>query len=767
MSHGLVAFVLLHYAFAGSLALLAFLIGARLTRRVAYHSAAEKLCFCTGLGLGVVASAVFLLGLLHLLTPTAVLGALAVASVLLWPTARDLQADAVRAWRSLSWRRLAACAAILVVLSPVLLLPLYPPVHWDATAYHLAVARIHASAHAVVPTPYLRFPVFPQLNEMLFALALLLYDDLAAHLVQFLMMGTTAAAICAWGRRAFGAAAGLWGAALWLSNPLVLWLGACGYIDLGLAAFLTLALYALFNWVSSRSAPWLLLCAAFLGFSAGVKYLALFPALGVGLLLAHRCARQGRVRDLVAFVALFLAIAGPWYLRNAVHTGNPVWPYWGSQLGYGPWTQEDTRDQLRHQFHPGAGRGPVALLLLPWNLAFHGPTSFLAEYPLSPVYPFLLPLCLGAAIRDSRLRALLAVTGLYTLVWFATAQQMRYLLHALPLLSLAAGAALGAFASRLRRVQSPALVGVVCVLVAVPGALRASVPGRFGSPLVPDALPPVRAEERAAFIQRFNPIHSAVELLNRRRGDDYTLYSLAYSNMAYFADGGFVGDWYGPARHGDLLKHLADPEALYQELRRLGVDHFLANQTGGFADFADALLSPGLLAGHLKLIHAGSALLFEVVDRPVQLEGARELLGNGGLEERSAGGPAGWEASGSPVLDGTGAHSYAGATAVLLDDRSWLEQSVPVEGGAHYVLRGFARAAGPGQSSRLRIHWLDAGGAVIGSSLRVVPETTGWSPRALAGSAPAAASRAELAVGADGGSEVWFDELSFARIGYR
>ncbi len=447
MNFGLLLFVLSHYSFLGLLALFAYAIGARVTRRVAYDSASGKFASCTGLGLGIIASAVFLLGLLHLLISAAILALFGILSVLLLSTWKELWRDAERAWRQISRKRVVLYGIILIVVTPVLLLPLYPPVHWDATAYHLAAAKIYASSHAVVPTPHLRFPVFPQLNEMLFTLALLLYDDLAAHLVQFLMMVLVATTIYAWGRRAFNARAGLWGAALWLSNPLVLWLGASAYVDVSLAMFLTLALYAFFNWFQSRSTSWLLISAAFFGFSAGVKYLALFPVLVVGLFLVYLSVREQKLRNIVAFGAIFLALAGPWYLRNAYYTGNPIWPYWGSRLGYGTWTAEDTKNQIADQFHPGAGKGPVALLLLPWNLAFHGATSFRAEFLLSPVYLFLLPFCLFAAIRDSYLRALLIATGLYTLFWFSTAQQMRYLIQALPLLSLAAGAAVEKFAA--------------------------------------------------------------------------------------------------------------------------------------------------------------------------------------------------------------------------------------------------------------------------------------------------------------------------------
>src|SRR5205823_29615 len=134
------------------------------------------------------------------------------------------------------------------------------------------------------------------------------------------------------------------------------------------------------------------------------------------------------------FAAIVIAIASPWYIRNAYYTGNPIWPYWGSKLGYGIWTPEDAKLQFDEQLHHGAGKGLGALLLLPWNFSFR-PKDFGGEFSLSPAYIFLLPIFLIAAIRHSYLRILLIAVGLYTLFWFSTVQVLRYLVSALPALS--------------------------------------------------------------------------------------------------------------------------------------------------------------------------------------------------------------------------------------------------------------------------------------------------------------------------------------------
>lgn len=760
-----------HYGFLIVLALFTYAVGARLTRHVSYHSSWEKFSFSTGVGLGAIALAVFLLGLLGLLFPGVVVAVAGVAVISSGNVWKELGKAAVRAWRSLTWSRGLGYAVLLVVVATLALLPLYPPIHWDATADHLSAAKIFARSHAVRSTPYLRLPVSLQLNETLFALALLVADDLSAQLVQFLMMMVVAAALYGWGRRVFTGRAGLWGAALWLSNPLVLWLGASGYIDDGLAMLLTLAIYAFFNWFLSRSRAWLAVSAALFGFSAGEKYLAWFPILVVGLFLLGLAAKERRLRDVVLFGALFVALAAPWYVRIAYYTGNPIWPYWGSRLGYGPWTAAETHVLLTDQLQSGAGRGVVALFRLPWNLAFHGPTIFRAEYPVSPVYLFLLPFCLLAAVHNSYLRALLIATALYTLFWFGTAQQMRYLVPALPLLSLASGAAVDELVVRRGRIHAVALATLIFLLLVFPGARRLRTPGRIGSPLRPKHLPPVTMKDRDRYIEDTNPLYSAVEFLNHTRGNHYTLYTFEFGNLAYYADGRFMGDLFGPARYSLITATSFRPPQLYQELRKLGASHLLVAENHEWLGrdlLAESVLTPSFLNSRFRLVYAGlSALLFEVEDQPVEVATPSELLSNGSFEQLSAGPPVGWTAVGKPLVDATGAQGYESRTGIRADQNDWLTQRVPVQSGAIYLLRNFTRAAKPGQFARLQINWVNRSGSLAAVDIQRVPAETDWHRHTLAARAPDDAAWADVYASVPDGSEAWFDDFSFVELRYR
>src|SRR5262245_22439819 len=128
------AFVLLHYLAIGALALVAYILGRRLTLRFAYDSFFEQASFSLTLGLGVIAYLVFLLGLIGILRASYLVILLLLGCLICLPawidlTRRpfDLIARIRTAARNRHWVIIALGIAALVLLLPILLLPLYPP----------------------------------------------------------------------------------------------------------------------------------------------------------------------------------------------------------------------------------------------------------------------------------------------------------------------------------------------------------------------------------------------------------------------------------------------------------------------------------------------------------------------------------------------------------------------------------------------------------------------------------------------------------------
>src|SRR5436853_3183228 len=205
-------FVLLHYSAIFLLALLSYVFGSCLTRRIEYKSVLEQISFSVTLGLGYIAYLIMLLGLLGFIYSWVVLIVfligLSICFTVEYDRLRNLRRT--RRERETSGKRphrwaLGVAAIFLIALS---LHFLAPPLYLgtnatDATSSHLACAKMFVQNHGLVFTPNLRYPVFPSTNNMLFTLALLFYDEILAQLVEFLMLVMLTMSLMAFGKRFF------------------------------------------------------------------------------------------------------------------------------------------------------------------------------------------------------------------------------------------------------------------------------------------------------------------------------------------------------------------------------------------------------------------------------------------------------------------------------------------------------------------------------------------------------------------------------------
>ncbi|HUF64791.1 MAG TPA: glycosyltransferase family 39 protein [Gemmatimonadaceae bacterium] len=584
-------------AFATILFVSSYVIGRRITWPLRYDSVWEEIGISSALGLGTVAYVIFVLGMAGALYPQVILPVLVLLLLLCYPVLRTVASRVTALLRGPArpgLRALVVSAIVIVALAPGFLLSLFPPtgdVH-DSISYHLPLASTYVEAHRVVLAPYLRYPTSPQANQMLFTLALLFTSEIGAHLVQFLMMILTAVLLYAWAVRIFSVSVALWAAALWLATPMVIRLGASAYIDIGLSLFVTAGAYALFRWLSTRTTAWLVLAGVFSGFAAGSKYSALFFVVAYGSVALYVAPRDQRKSLGFVFLVIAVGVAAPWYLRNFYYTGDPLFPTFGAVLGYTLWSPADVQGQVAD-----------------WrSRSLTGPGFELAEL-LKLAFPvlLLLPVTLYQGIRQPGVRPILLLVLAYTAFWLSGASLPRYLLPVWPLLALAAAASLGVVVGHRfvsGRFWRPAVTIVLAVMLLMPGWLFASASVYRRWPL------PTNDTMRDRYLAQRLETYPIYSYLNRERGEDYTLYALYDGRMAYYADGTFMGNYFGPARYRDLLDSMTSGETLFRHLKRLGATHFLVASR-----YPVELPRDQFFETNFKPVFAGShGVLFELGD---------------------------------------------------------------------------------------------------------------------------------------------------------
>jgi len=573
-------FLFIHLCSLAVLAATFFVVGRKLTSGVEYSNVWEEIGVSCTLGFGVTASLLFVLGMIHQLTrPTSrlVIGVLHLASASVWrSTLPRLRSSIAAAPRK---RLVAGSLFILLLTAPMLLLALYPPTQFDATLYHLPFATAFVDAGALPFLETLRFPVFPQLEEMLFVLGFFLSGEIAAQLSQFLALLLVAIILIAWGKSMASDRVGVWSAALWIGNPLAVWLGGAAYVDIGLSLFVTASFFAWYRWLRGAPTSWLVLSAAMIGFACASKYLGLFflAALAAATLIVS--FRRKSLRTALIFPSVVMAIAGPWYARIIYYTGNPLFPYYANLFGVSAWSEQPSVNPTAQDGSLVAFAAHQAieiathldfLFLVPFNAVF-AREVFHRQAPISPWYLLLIPLLAFPVLRGRTGRWIAALTFAYGLFWLTTIRDIRFLLPILPMVSLALAMGADDFVKRLTSHSSlkPTIHLVAVLLLVAPGWL-------YGCYKIAQLGPPPTSDsERSEFLSRHVVGYEAIAILNESSGYAYTVYGLFAENLRYYADGRFLGDLFGPNRFAEINRLLPEPPRLHEKLRSLEVEYLL------------------------------------------------------------------------------------------------------------------------------------------------------------------------------------------------
>lgn len=341
-------------------------------------------------------------------------------------------------------------SALLVVAGLALALDLVastaPPSSADALVYHLALPKRWLEL-GTIGDPFWQYAAFYPLGiETLFAQGLAIgggstASALHAFLGLFAALGVFGLA------RELGAGdvlAGAAGAALFVLQGVVTWEATSTFIELGLTFYVVLAAWHAVRFTRTpgyRPALWTGFLA---GATAGTKYLGplavAFLLLPFGLLVL----RRGRPGHLAGALGLTALVGGPWYLKNLIVTGNPVYPL---VFGGKGWTSaaQASLEVSQHDVYPGVSGPIVRVALLPIDLLLHGGNFDRGQYVGTAIFLFAASALFVRARAEARV-ALAAAAG-YTVAWWLILPQARYLLPALAIMAAVGG---GAAASLLR-----------------------------------------------------------------------------------------------------------------------------------------------------------------------------------------------------------------------------------------------------------------------------------------------------------------------------
>jgi hypothetical protein len=390
------------------------------------ESGLEDFVFSSGLGLGVMAYVVYVVGSLRALYRINVIIIIFVCAIIaLYPVIRFFKQFSLKktfqSFYEFSLFEKFLFAVIVFMPSICLFGALAPEIGNDALAYHLFHPKIFIQNHKIGYIPFTRESLWPYLTEMLFTLGLILKSAPLAKLFHYFFGILSAAAVFSFVRRFFSRREALLSTALFYSAPGIFMQSVYAYIDLAQCFYAFVAFFALMLWVEKKEIKLLMLAGIFTGLLLSVKLLGGIVLISLTIILAYESIRaKFDFKKIVFSILIFWLFAGlfsfVWYLRSYLILYNPVYPLLHNIFGSG-WETQIGIDL-------GVRRDILGFFRLPWDLVMHI-DSFGGEQ-IGVIFLAFLPFVLFNDFRHHIIRYISLYLVLYALIWFFIDPNIRF-----------------------------------------------------------------------------------------------------------------------------------------------------------------------------------------------------------------------------------------------------------------------------------------------------------------------------------------------------
>ncbi len=587
---------------------------------------AEHVLFSTAIGFAALAYAIFGLGLAHLLFSSVVYGMLIVLTILSIRECQPLFTN-IRHYLQRPYHitklDLALGTLLFGLFGYHLLGTLIPPLLFDALVYHLAIPKLYLLNHSIEYIPYSFFSNFPFFMEMLYTLGLAVQGPLVVNLLNYVIHLLMLASLYSLARAYCNHRIALLSVLIFYTVPWVGMESFLPYIDVGLALYVVLALYALLNWISRRHSGWLIVCGVCSGVGISIKYLGTHNAVVMGFSvvgwllwrgthpptpsLTKRGGEEGNasqvsgspslskrggwgvssslmiLRTILIFAVPAILCGAPWYLKSLIFTGNPIYPF---VFGGGEWSAEMLQRYM-NAYHVGFGTFFQSLLTffkLPWELVFSFNLTP-SNVPIGPVFLVFLPLLLFVRRVPPVIQYCVGASVLLVAFWFNTSPQSRFLIPTLPLLSIATAYAIEQISTESRTAWLKRIAYALLILLLLSNiAWEMIYVHAFFDPF--EVM--MGLESTHDYLSRQRPdIYPITHYANNMLPSDAKILFIG-DTRGYYADRPFIANTaYDKTPIVELAHASETTEELAEHLGELGVTHIIFNRREGARLYKD------------------------------------------------------------------------------------------------------------------------------------------------------------------------------------
>jgi hypothetical protein len=598
--------VLRHYIIVLIILISSWIVGSRVSAglKLKFRGMLEESVLTTALGVVLHSMAVMLLGFLHLLYPPVLFLQLIIPLVIWRNTFADIWMRAGNAWRNakISRVQLILLITLVVIVLMTSLTPLYPPTSLDAVNAYLSIPSAYLDAGWFTLDPYIKYSMAPNNHTLMFTLAMSFGTGITAVLTHWAMWVLLLAALIAFGSRYLSTTGGLCGAIAFALVPVTTSTATWGNAENFAALFAFMSFWAMWRFIESRSRGDAIVAGIFLGFALGVKIFLGMLWFGIllfgGVYLSPLKARFP-LKNFLLIVIVSIAMVSPWFIRNFVYFGNPVFPYMNDKFTGGGIFEEYEAD-LRSDMDAGLQqRSPEANDVTIRNLAqeitfwpsvgskrsktgtepgeprqerfterhFHG---------IGPLFIALLPLLVFVRRRWDVLSLMLILAAFCIAVWFFALKiiYIRYWSFFFPFLLSAGGFAFAeTFNLDKQSARKPfgfILMSLISTL-AIAHFVLAVNPEPVGTDL------PLREAYRQSHLVKNVIGIRLIQELNAMEPEP-RVYFLYGATSRYYCDFFVIAGSTSPHNYARFWEHADTGAELATWLREIGITHLMVNE---------------------------------------------------------------------------------------------------------------------------------------------------------------------------------------------
>jgi hypothetical protein len=342
----------------------AFCVGRKSARllSLSFANVAEELSFSIMMGVGIIGLVMLCLGLAGLLAPVPVVLSVALLIILSWregATLFTVLKEGIVSATSTKLRLILTIlfSALVVILALRAMTPPHTP---DEAIYHLSVTKLFVEQGRVFPVADNWAGNIPFLIQMIYAICLIAKADIAAKLFSLCLAVVCSLALYGFSQRFLTRRTGVVAMFGFFAAGMVAEVAVTSRIDVSLAGMLFLAVYAMMVYFQTSRRGWLCASAMLSGFSLGIKYSAGIYIFLLGVMFLVESFLRGQdsaitiIKRGILYSAIVAAVASPWFIKNFIWFGNPVYPFVTgevAELAPGQFRYFTAEDQLKLDAH--------------------------------------------------------------------------------------------------------------------------------------------------------------------------------------------------------------------------------------------------------------------------------------------------------------------------------------------------------------------------------------------------------------------------------